>query len=65
MNPSEQLKSICNDLVIGLVGEENSTLWWSSPNKAFQNRTPDEQWEKGSDQVINYLMHHAYCGGGS
>ena len=65
MNVSEQLKNIANDLVIGLVGEENSTLWWSSPNKAFQNRTPNEQWEKGSDQVINYLMHHAYCGGGS
>lgn len=65
MNTSEQLKNICNDLVIGLAGADNAELWWSSPNKAFNGRTPNEQWEKGSDQVINYLMHHSFVGGGS
>ena len=62
---AEQLKSLCEQLVHSMVGAEHSTLWWSSPNRAFNDRTPNEQWEKGSDQVINYLMHHSFSGGGS
>lgn len=55
-----------NRLVVALVGEEHSDLWWNSPNKAFNDSPPlsymnEAEWTK----VRDYLMFHAYCGGGS
>ena len=52
-------------LVIALVGKDNSDAWWDSPNKAFDGRTPAGMWITDFRQVHNYLMHHAFVGGGS
>jgi hypothetical protein len=65
LTTEENFKAVCNTLVQSLVGEDHVAAWWSSPNQAFDGRTPEAQWAQGSDQVVNYLMHHAFAGGGS
>lgn len=52
----DQMKAICNTMVESLVGEENSDVWWDTPNVEFNNRTPNEQWKCGSDAVVYFLM---------
>jgi hypothetical protein len=65
MTSEENFRATCNVLVESLVGAEHANVWWSSPNRAFDGRTPEAQWTAGSDRVVNYLMHHAFAGGGS
>jgi hypothetical protein len=43
-------------------------LWWDSPNKAFDGKTPNEVYfsgEEGRQKVINYIHFNANAGGGS
>ena len=56
-------KRICDVIVEALVGEEFSERWWTSPNRAFDGKTPSEQWELEPDVVFNYLMIYAFDGG--
>ena len=63
MNTEQEFRNIANNLVSSMVGPDLATSWWSSPNKAFDGRTPEDQWQSGSDAVVNYLMHHAFAGG--
>jgi hypothetical protein len=65
MTSEQNFKAICNQLVQAMVGADLVQAWWDSPNTAFGGRTPQEQWVLGSDTVVNYLMHHAFSGGGS
>lgn len=51
-----------NLLLQSLVGEDNVTLWWNSPNKAFSGAAPAEIWKKNPDLVIDYLMGHSFGG---
>ena len=30
--------------------------WWESPNKAFDEMTPIEMWDRDKDRVKNYLL---------
>ena len=54
-----QLKQRCETLVFALVGNLYDT-WWSSPNKAFDGKTPDVMFEESPTTVYNYLMKYAY-----
>ena len=65
MNPEQEFRNIANNLVASMVGPDLADSWWSSPNQAFDGQTPETQWAAGSDAVVNYLMHHAFSGGGS
>jgi hypothetical protein len=65
MTTEQEFRNIADQLVSGLVGEQLVADWWASPNLAFGGRTPEAQWQSGSDAVVNYLMHHAFSGGGS
>jgi len=65
MNTEQEFRNIANNLVASLVGHDHVEAWWTSPNRAFDDRTPEAQWQSGSDAVVNYLMHHAFSGGGS
>lgn len=65
MNTDQEFRNIANQLVTSMVGPNLLESWWHSPNQAFGGQTPESQWAVGSDQVINYLMHHAFAGGGS
>jgi hypothetical protein len=65
MNTEQEFRNVANQLVSSMVGEQLVADWWNSPNQAFEGRTPETQWAAGSDAVVNYLMHHAFAGGGS
>ena len=65
MTTEQEFRNIADQLVAGLVGPNQVESWWASPNRAFDDRTPEAQWQSGSDAVVNYLMHHAFSGGGS
>jgi hypothetical protein len=65
MTPEQEFRNIANNLVASMVGSNLVESWWASPNRAFDDRTPEAQWQSGSDAVVNYLMHHAFSGGGS
>jgi hypothetical protein len=65
MNTEQEFRTIADNLVASMVGPSQVAAWWSSPNLAFDGRTPETQWTAGSDAVVNYLMHHAFSGGGS
>lgn len=63
MNTEQEFRRIADQLVGALMGTDSVQKWWASSNLAFDGRTPEEQWTAGSDQVINYLMEHAFGGG--
>jgi hypothetical protein len=65
MTTEQEFRNIANNLVASMVGPNLVESWWASPNRAFDDRTPEAQWAQGSDRVVNYLMHHAFSGGGS
>jgi hypothetical protein len=65
MTTEQEFRNIANNLVASMVGPNLAESWWTSPNRAFDDRTPEAQWQSGSDAVVNYLMHHAFSGGGS
>jgi len=65
MTTEQEFRNIANQLVTSMVGPNMADAWWASPNRAFDDRTPEAQWQSGSDAVVNYLMHHAFAGGGS
>ena len=65
MNTEQEFRNIANNLVASLVGPNMVEAWWTTSNRAFDDRTPEAQWTQGSDAVVNYLMHHAFSGGGS
>lgn len=46
-------------LVIAMVGGELADKWWSSPNKAFDMRTPAGVWLEDYYKVYEYLMKAA------
>lgn len=47
-------------LVIAMVGKEAGIKWWDSPNKAFDMKTPNQQWREDYLKVYYYLMDNAY-----
>ena len=65
MTSEQEFRNIANNLIASMVGPNLVESWWTSPNQAFDHRTPEAQWQSGSDAVVNYLMHHAFSGGGS
>jgi len=65
MTTEQEFRAIADQLVTSMVGPNQIAIWWASPNRAFDGRTPEDQWSEGSDRVVNYLMHHAFSGGGS
>jgi hypothetical protein len=65
MTTEQEFRSVANNLVASMVGKDQVEAWWNSPNRAFDDLTPEQQWVNGSDQVVFYLMAHAFQGGGS
>lgn len=55
-------KEKLNPILMGLLGsQELVDRWWTSPNKAFDNKPPcDVELAK----VKDYLIWHAYGAGG-
>lgn len=57
-------KENLHKVVIALVGEGSAESWWTSPNKGFYGKTPEEALAEDPRQVRDYLMWHAYSSGG-
>jgi len=46
-----------NRILHALLGsDELVQKWWESPNKAFDDMTPNEMWDRDKDRVKNYLL---------
>ena len=46
-----------NRILHALLGSnELVQKWWSSSNKAFDDMTPSEMWDRDKDRVKNYLL---------
>ena len=46
-----------NRILYALLGSnELVQKWWSSPNRAFDDITPSEMWNRDKDRVENYLL---------
>jgi nucleoside-diphosphate-sugar epimerase len=46
-----------NRILHALLGsDELVKKWWSSPNKAFGELTPNEMWDRDKDRVKKYLL---------
>ena len=44
-------------ILYALLGsQELVQKWWVSPNKAFDEMTPIEMWDRDRDRVKNYLL---------
>lgn len=53
----EKKKQRCNQILESLVGPSLVDLWWTSPNKAFNLTTPENQWDLDYKKVVNYLLN--------
>jgi len=42
-----------------MVGDASADWWWNSNNKAFELRTPNQQWVLDWQPVYTYLMGRA------
>ena len=56
---TENLKNKCDLLLQAMVGPNLVNKWWQSPNKAFDMKTAQEQFDIDPKVVYNYLMGHA------
>ena len=46
-----------NRILHALLGSnELVQKWWELPNKAFDDMTPIEMWDRDKDRVKNYLL---------
>jgi hypothetical protein len=46
-----------NRILYALLGsEELVQKWWESPNRAFDEMTPNEMWNRDKDRVKKYLL---------
>lgn len=54
----EMLKLRCDEMLEAMVGIPTAAKWWNSPNKAFDMKTPKEQWEENPQSVYVYLFNY-------
>lgn len=59
MKSLELMRKRSEALVMAMVGEKLSGKWWESKNKAFEMRTPEQQWKVDPDSVYTYLLKSA------
>ncbi len=55
MNPNFK-RLWCEDAIISLVGPKLAPNWWTGRNLAFDNLTPNEQWDRDPSVVVRYIM---------
>lgn len=46
-----------NSLLRAMLGSEDlRERWWTSPNQAFEGKTPNEVWEMDYERVYRYVL---------
>jgi hypothetical protein len=61
MKPADRtarMKLACDEALQALVGPNVAELWWNSANRAFDGRTPKQQFEFDPNSVYQYLIEH-------
>lgn len=52
-------KEIIDLLLLSVLGSKDLVnKWWQSPNKAFNNKTPEQQYQEDQEEVITYITSH-------
>jgi hypothetical protein len=46
-------------MLTAMLGKDGVEAWWQSPNKAFDMKTAEEQFDIEPEVVYNYLMKQA------
>ncbi len=56
LEPQPPNKDLANTWLFALVGsDELVETWWNSPNKFWNNQTPQTVWNKSPNEVMSYL----------
>lgn len=56
---TDQMKRRCDLLLEAMIGPNLVEQWWQSKNRAFDMKTPKEQFDIDPEVVYSYLMGHA------
>lgn len=49
----------CSKALLAMLGDQITVQrWWASPNRAFNGKTPWEQYRLDQQQVANYILQH-------
>lgn len=61
--PVKTTKERCDSMLHALLGNAHVIeLWWTTPNKAFNDETPAVVFDRDDRLVYNYLV--GFCSGG-
>ena len=41
----------------GMLGRELAREWWHTPNRVFENETPDQVWQRDYERVYRYVVN--------
>lgn len=52
------MRNRCEIMILSMVGKDYANVWWNSPNKAFQGKTPNEVFDTDPEQVYDYIIGH-------
>lgn len=52
------MRNRCEVMILSMVGKDYTNVWWNSPNKAFQGKTPNEVFETDPERVYDYVIGH-------
>jgi hypothetical protein len=56
----DTIRQRCNQIVRAVIGDALCESWWNQANRAFEGRTPQEQWLRDPQSVYRYLL--SFCG---
>jgi hypothetical protein len=46
-----------NTVLFSLIGNDDLVVrWWKNPNKAFDNRTPEDTYKTDKKLVVDYIL---------
>lgn len=50
------MRQWCEISIVTMLGKDTAPKWWSSKNKAFGMKTPNEMFDENPEVVYNYLV---------
>ncbi len=56
LTKEQKARIMCNEIIDSLVGEKLAPIWWNGRNRAFGDRTPEEQWLIDWHSVHRYIL---------
>jgi len=50
------MRKRCDAMLVAMLGAELVPQWWQSKNRAFGDRSPEQQWMDDPESVYRYLL---------